>query len=1039
MVALIPPQTVLTPTAAANDLQQHGLDALGLTIPNLSPAWAASAPGAYDPAALSLQLTGVRAPFRAIRRFLTTNTEFAGPDGKPLAGPIAALQLHPEAARRLTRLVENRLGATPAIHPVPVAMAISGITPPATLPVPEWFFCGDTIDTPGAVTITFHDNRGLPVCPIYVAALFADLLTALPGLYVANGAAQAVGDPGGLTAIAALASGVRAHVIDPHGWGYTATRDIAKLKVTDGSNAQAAVVADGGLVDLAAGQGLGRSAADDTADGTSKPLRWGWATSGTLARTRLVPPSVTLSRQFLRVMAVDLDWHLLGNRSAGALAGIPADDDTVPDFLLPAVRDPVPNFAYLLDAQDVLGAAAAILPPLVGAASSFAAVASPVLDEALAGPAQPGPPGHWPAFPPFAAPQPIGPATNPRTGLTAARRQAADGAGADQDVIVTIPAGGVPDGAHLRVFPRRFQQIDAIGNVPSFIRPDGGAAIAQPGQPTKILLVNAFGLGQGDNFPSPANLALDMVVTDRTGKRRIFSQITVTVTGSESAAGLANSFAGTSLLATPALKAVLDGLGMRGIAGSPLFGIPRTTALPSIGTAPLAFVRALASETQPRQGPRLPTMMRFDTVLAVGTAAAANTPLAWSAILSGARLSGEARSARPDLANPGNPAGPDILATGIHCEGFLARDLALHAVKRAQPIIPLGGGISGWVVATGGSNWNAPAADTTGTVAAAMLETVAAVCDSPELSLLPDPQQGDSVQGLVDAAAGALGVGTVPVNLANANEIVRRVQREITTAKHGQRDALWALRRAFGQARELIYIETPGLARTARPGASPAAHEIDLIDVIRAQLVANPGLKVVICTPRLPDFDASRAGWGRRAFLQRKEALLDLTAAAQSRVAAFHPIGFPGRASPLRTTTIMVDDVWCLAGTSHLRRRGMTFDGAADVASIDRQMRRGYSASIARFRQALMAARLGVDAPATPAAATALWVRLAEPASAFGVCAELLAEGGAGRLTPVWAGPADNAVLPQTDDVADPDGAAGASFATFIAAAVSGE
>jgi hypothetical protein len=1046
MVALMPPQTVLTPARAANDLQTKGLDVLGLTVPNLSPVWAGGAPGAYDPAALTLQVTGLRAPFRGIREFTATPVDYSGVDGKPLAGPAAVMRMHPEAERRLVRLVEARLGATPAIHPVPASLVVRGVTIPATVPVPEWFFCGDVVDTPGTVTLSFHDNRGLPICPIAVAWLFAELLTWRPALYVANGAAQAVGDPGGLTAIKALATGTRVHVIDPHGWGYVPTRDIVRLKVTDGANAQVAPVTDSGLVDLAAGQGLGRSAADDTADGANRPLRWGFATTGTLARTRLVPPAlpagVTLTRQFLRVMAVDLDWHLRGNRNAAPVAGIPADDQTTPAFLLPAVRDPVPNFAYLPDAQEVGGVAAAMVAGFGAQASLFAAVASPIIDDTAAVPPSGGPSGHWPAFPAFASPQPISPATQPVKGLVATRRAAADGANADRDVIVTIAAGNVPDGAHVRVFPRRFQAIAAIGDIPSFIRPDGGAAIAQTGAATKVLLVNAFGLGLGDVFPNPPNLALDMVVTDRNGRRKMFSQVTILVApGPESATGIPANFGGAPVLGAAGLKGVLDGLGMRGVAASPLFGVPRTVPLPSPGGSAVSFARAMASETQPRQGPRLPTMMRFDSVLAIGSAAAAGTPLAWSAVLSGVRFTSEMRSFRPDLGNPGNPAGADVHATGIRCDGFLARDLALHAVKRAQPIIPLGGTTSGWVVATGGNNWNPPPADTTGTVAAVMLETVAAICDTPELSIgaIPEPQAGDTVQALIDSAASALGVPTVTVNVTNANEIVRRVQREIVTAKHGQRDALWALRRAFGQARELIYIESPGLARTARPAGPPAPHEIDLIDVIRAQLVANPRLKVILCTPRLPDFDASRQGWARTAFAHRKQAVLDLTAAAQARVAAFHPIGFPGRASPMRSTTVIVDDAWCLTGTSHLRRRGMTFDGGVDVVSLDRAIARGYSASIARFRQTLMAEKLGVDVPSTVAAATALWVRLARPESAFGAVAELLTEGGLGRIAPIWAGPTDTSVLPQTDNVADPDGAAGASFATFIAAAVSGE
>lgn len=1054
MVDLVPPTTVLTPSGAANDLQSHGLDALGLTAPNLSPVWAASTPaaGGYDAAALTLQLTDLKAPFRAIRDYVATPALYSGVDGKPLPGPAAVLRLHPEAARRLARLVENRLGATPAVHPVPVALVARGVTLPAPAKVPEWFYAGDPLDFTGAVTVSFHDARGLIVDPIAVACLFRDLLAFRPALNVNSGTSHAVGDAGGLDGIAALASGTLVHVVDPHGWGFAPTRDKARLKVLDGANAQVAAVPDGGLATLAAGQGLGRTSADDTADGASKPLRWGFATNGTLARTRLTPPTlpagVTLARQFLRVMAVDLDWHLIGNRGADPVAEVPGDDDTVPDFLLPAVRDPVPNFAYLADAQDVAGAAAAMVAGFGGQAATAAIAVSPVLDEALRAPPAAGAAGHWPAFPNFASPQPLSATANPRQGATAARRAAADGAGADHDVILTLAAGAVPDGAHVRAFPRLFQQIMAIGNTPSFIRPDGGAAIAQPGTPTKLVLANPFGLRPADAFPDPASLTFDLVVTDRTGRRRLYSQTTIPVAaGPESAPDLTASFGGDSLLGGAALKAALDAGATRGVARTALFGLPRATPLPPISDT-AAFVRAMASETQPRQGPRLPTMMRFDSVLATGTAGAADTPLAWKAVLSGVRLTPEARSARPDLGNPGNPAGPDVLATGIRADGLLARDLAVHAIKRAQPVVPLGGGTKGWVVETGKTAWNPPAADTTGTVAAAMLETVAAICDTPELSLLPDPAIADDPQTLVNQVTSALGTASVPVAATAAVELARRVQREVVAAKHGQRDALWALTRAFKQAREFVYIESPAFAVTARGVGGTL---VNLVTLLGELIDDNPRVKLVVCTPRLPDFAADKQSWARAAFAHRKEALQFLAAKANPpapagettppppRLAAFHPIGFPGRSSPLRTTTIVVDDVWCLVGTSHFRRRGMTFDGAADVVSVDRQIAKGYSAAVARFRQVLMAQRLGVDVPTSPTNADALWVRLAQPESAFAALIELLSAGGAGRLSPVWAGPDDNAVLPQTDDVADPDGSSGATFQTFIAGALAGE
>ena len=69
--------------------------------------------------------------------------------------------------------------------------------------------------------------------------------------------------------------------------------------------------------------------------------------------------------------------------------------------------------------------------------------------------------------------------------------------------------------------------------------------------------------------------------------------------------------------------------------------------------------------------------------------------------------------------------------------------------------------------------------------------------------------------------------------------------------------------------------------RTARPARAPAAYEIDLVDVIRAQLVANPRLKVIVCTPRVADFDVSKQGWVWSAYAERKQAFQDLMAAAQ--------------------------------------------------------------------------------------------------------------------------------------------------------------
>jgi hypothetical protein len=147
-------------------------------------------------------------------------------------------------------------------------------------------------------------------------------------------------------------------------------------------------------------------------------------------------------------------------------------------------------------------------------------------------------------------------------------------------------------------------------------------------------------------------------------------------------------------------------------------------------------------------------------------------------------------------------------------------------------------------------------------------------------------------------------------------------------------------------------------------------------------------------------FPSSDKAWSRQHYQARTEAASLLLSAAPDRVAIFHPVGFPGRTAFIRTTTIVVDDVWCLTGATHFRRRGVTFDGSAAVASFDRQMENGYSQKVRVFRRASMAAKMAVPAPGngTPSAD---WLRLGKPESAFQLVSDWLAEGGLWFIQPL--------------------------------------
>jgi hypothetical protein len=188
-------------------------------------------------------------------------------------------------------------------------------------------------------------------------------------------------------------------------------------------------------------------------------------------------------------------------------------------------------------------------------------------------------------------------------------------------------------------------------------------------------------------------------------------------------------------------------------------------------------------------------------------------------------------------------------------------------------------------------------------------------------------------------------------------------------------------------------------------------------------------LRVVVALPWDTDFAHSGPPMNFETFVQqaigaRKALVSKFPGIISDRLAVFHPLGFPGRATAIRSSVVIVDDVYALVGTSHFRRRGMTFDGAADLVSFDRVIEDGYSKKLRQFRRALMATRLGVPVGTGPANATAEWAALALPRTAFGVVRNLLGEGGAGLIQPLWEGYNPD-VKPATVDEADPDGTDG--------------
>src|SRR5262249_16830484 len=131
----------------------------------------------------------------------------------------------------------------------------------------------------------------------------------------------------------------------------------------------------------------------------------------------------------------------------------------------------------------------------------------------------------------------------------------------------------------------------------------------------------------------------------------------------------------------------------------------------------------LSGETQPRDASRLPTMARRELLAAGSTAGA------WSGVIGGGRIAAEVLSASTRIGAPGGPGGRETSVTGVSTHGgSLAYGIARHALRRGKDIISR-------CTELADAKWNVPTqpAASNGTMAGAVLQTIAPYCETPEL------------------------------------------------------------------------------------------------------------------------------------------------------------------------------------------------------------------------------------------------------------------------------------------------------------------
>jgi hypothetical protein len=239
----------------------------------------------------------------------------------------------------------------------------------------------------------------------------------------------------------------------------------------------------------------------------------------------------------------------------------------------------------------------------------------------------------------------------------------------------------------------------------------------------------------------------------------------------------------------------------------------------------------------------------------------------------------------------------------------------------------------------------------------------------------------DNVQNVVSWLEGV--VNALPSTFDVTGDVPRAVSRRLLSAGWGLREVATSLDAAFGRAEDLVYVETPAI------DTLPFGAEDDSINPVQTlvdRLADRPALHVVLCLPR-----RSPPGWpaklGRVRDALAQQAIAALEAAGPGRVGVFHPAAGRDRALDLASTAVVVDDAYAIVGTSHLWRRGLSFDGGLAGAVFDDRLTLGRPTAVRAFRLALLAQRLGSTAanlPIDPAEIVAAVRELAEPGAGFG-------------------------------------------------------
>lgn len=275
------------------------------------------------------------------------------------------------------------------------------------------------------------------------------------------------------------------------------------------------------------------------------------------------------------------------------------------------------------------------------------------------------------------------------------------------------------------------------------------------------------------------------------------------------------------------------------------------------------------------------------------------------------------------------------------------------------------------------------------------------------------------LDGLVIPGMGPAGAQLRAAAGGVIDSMTRGLDRRVQVAGFGACEVAQSLAAAFGRAQDLVYIETPALDHLAHGTGGDA---LNLWQTLIDRMSQRRGLHLVVCVPtQLMPGTPRMLQAVRDAALQ--DALDAMRLAAGDRVAVFSPGAGAGRSLRLATTTVVVDDVLAITGSTHLWRRGLTWDSSLAAAVFDERVVDGRCQDVRAFRLQLLADRLGIPATRVPLDARELVRAIRD-----------FDERGSVRRAASSIPRPDPAPTPADQDIWNPDGtASGLDFASVAA------